>query len=639
MNPVNPETTLVILLGASSWPRTHLDGGPSFSNSANDLRDYFLDPKGFALPPANLKNLFDEPNSPTEVLEEVSDFLEQTVMKGRFHDLILYYVGHGFFPPNKNDLFLALKNSHTERFHTSLKVEDLAEVVRNHTRHMRRYVLLDCCYAGNASTIFQSSANQRAGRRTQDAFRQGTVVFCSSNKNEVSKAPKFTRHTMFSGSLLQVLQQGSPDFPAKLTMADVDFLVRKNIKKVFEEDYAVRPELHSPNQKDGDLREVLLFPNSGKRSSIKGRKISRKGQLMVASSIGGALYIDGEWMADLGPDDYFKTEPAPVGSYLVVFKNHGKPTMEQTVEISQNQTTEILLKPEPKKLPKEPRTPSEPKIKKFDPNDPEMKAIMAKQTGFFSAASEEGLSFLLKPGELKTFREGGIEVPMVWCPPGSFLMGSPEFEMGHEKSETQHQVKLTKGFWLAETQVTQKFWMETMGENPSQFKGENLPVELVSWENVQNFISILNKLVGSKVYRLPTEAEWEYSCKAGRNGPFNTGENLTTEQANFNGHYPYAGFPKGENRNTTTPIKTFPPNNWGLYDMHGNVWEWCQDWFGDYGGNQVNPTGPVSGQQRVIRGGSWADGGIVCRSSVRFSHFPGDSQGNIGFRLARSPTL
>jgi len=243
-------------------------------------------------------------------------------------------------------------------------------------------------------------------------------------------------------------------------------------------------------------------------------------------------------------------------------------------------------------------------------------------------------------GEVQIFREGGLEIPMVWCPPGTFLMGSPESEKERDPDETQHRVTLNQGFWLGQTEVTQEQWNAVMDSNPSYFKGDTLPVDGVSWIDATEFIKRLNAKLGKELYRLPTEAEWEYACRAGTTTPFHTGENLTTDQANYDGRYPYADFPKGEYREKTTPVGSFPGNAWGLQDMHGNLWEWCQDWLGDYAaGEQVNPGGPDSGQFRVLRGGSWDDDGSYCRSADRGGLTPGltpDYRGvNSGFRLAR----
>jgi RNA polymerase sigma factor (sigma-70 family) len=211
-----------------------------------------------------------------------------------------------------------------------------------------------------------------------------------------------------------------------------------------------------------------------------------------------------------------------------------------------------------------------------------------------------------------------IGMKFVWIPPGNFMMGSPNGEEGERKDETQHKVTLTKGFYMGVYSVTQEEWQQVMGKNPSRFKGEkNLPVEMVDWEDCQKFIKKLREK-DKKAYRLPTEAEWEYSCRAGTTTPFHFGNTISTDQANYNGIYVYGNGKKGVSRNKTTPVGNFPANAWGLHDMHGNVYQWCQDWYGDYPNKDVvDPQGPEKGELRVFRGSCWADDPYYCRSAFR----------------------
>jgi formylglycine-generating enzyme required for sulfatase activity len=175
------------------------------------------------------------------------------------------------------------------------------------------------------------------------------------------------------------------------------------------------------------------------------------------------------------------------------------------------------------------------------------------------------------------------------------------------------------------------------GRNPSAFNDDpRNPVEQVSWEDAQGFIDELSARVQGLQARLPTEAEWEYACRAGRDTPFSFGENITPEQVNYNGQYPYAGGKKGLHRERTVPVGSLPPNAWGLYEMHGNVWEWCADWYGGYASEpQVDSSGPAEGADRVLRGGSWILYGRLCRSALRSGIEPSFRNGYFGFRLAR----
>ena len=230
-----------------------------------------------------------------------------------------------------------------------------------------------------------------------------------------------------------------------------------------------------------------------------------------------------------------------------------------------------------------------------------------------------------------------IGMKFVWIKPGSFMMGSPKEEKERGGDETQHKVTLTKGFYMGVYTVTQEQWKEVMGNNPSEFKGEkNLPVEMVSWDDCQAFIKKLREK-DKKPYRLPTEAEWEYSCRAGTTTPFHFGETISTDQANYNGTYTYGNGKKGLLRLKTTPVGSFPANAWGLHDMHGNIWQWCQDWFGDYPQDDVvDPQGPEKGKFRVRRGGSWGYHPLNCRSAFRTWSEPGHRSSLFGCRLCFS---
>ena len=246
-----------------------------------------------------------------------------------------------------------------------------------------------------------------------------------------------------------------------------------------------------------------------------------------------------------------------------------------------------------------------------------------------------------------------LGMKFVYIKPGNFIMGSPSGEPGRAGDEKQHRVTLTRGFYLQTTEVTQGQWKAVMGSNPSHFTscGDDCPVEKVSWDDCQKFIQKLNRMQNDHQYRLPTEAEWEYACRAGTTTPFSFGRCLSTDQANYRGDFPLNGCSKGKDRKKTLPVGSLSPNAWGLYDMHGNVGEWCQDWYGDYPlGSLTDPVGSswwewwdrifrVSGWRtssyRVSRGGSWSNGAGYCRSAYRFRGRPGNRDYYLGFRLAR----
>ena len=230
----------------------------------------------------------------------------------------------------------------------------------------------------------------------------------------------------------------------------------------------------------------------------------------------------------------------------------------------------------------------------------------------------------------------GIE--FLYVAPARFRMGSAPDLAGRQRDETLHEVEITRGFYLGRYEVTQKEWQEIMDHNPSQFAecGPRCPVETVNYFVIQEFITRLEERSAGNLFRLPTEAEWELACRAGTESAFSSGDTLTTDQANFDGRYPAIGGPPGSFRGAPSPVGSHPPNPWGFYDLHGNVWEWCGDWYGEYPAGPVrDPAGPPQGELRVIRGGSWAFDGNSARSALRYTHAPEDDGYSLGFRLVR----
>jgi formylglycine-generating enzyme required for sulfatase activity len=224
------------------------------------------------------------------------------------------------------------------------------------------------------------------------------------------------------------------------------------------------------------------------------------------------------------------------------------------------------------------------------------------------------------PREIKN----SIGMRLVRIEPGKFTMGSPKAEKYRGQHEDEHEVEITQPFHLGKYEVTQAEYQAVMANNPSQFKNDQLPAEMVSWDDAKEFCAKLSKKEGRK-YTLPTEAEWEYACRAGTKTPFYFGETISTDQANYNG------------QKKTTAVGSFPANGWGLHDMYGNVMEWCEDYYQDqnYYRNspKKDPEGPEKGIGHIVRGGMWSHGPGLCRSAWRSAYRSEFTNNNLGFRV------
>jgi formylglycine-generating enzyme required for sulfatase activity len=256
------------------------------------------------------------------------------------------------------------------------------------------------------------------------------------------------------------------------------------------------------------------------------------------------------------------------------------------------------------------------------------------------------------------YRAVRVQLPadtnLVFIPPGTFTMGSPANEALRSPDETQHTVRISRGFWMEKYLVTQGDYLKVVGTNPSHFQGDlTLPVESVNWYQATNYCALRTQqeraaglIPANCAYRLPTESEWEYACRAGTTTAFYLGSSLRSGQANFDGQYEYdvalgeVNNPNGVFLTKPTPVGSYGANPWGLYDMIGNLLEWCQDWYGPYfTGTVTDPQGPVTGTSRVFRGGSWLVNARYCRSAQRAIYNPVDLSSGVGFRvvLALSP--
>ena len=255
-----------------------------------------------------------------------------------------------------------------------------------------------------------------------------------------------------------------------------------------------------------------------------------------------------------------------------------------------------------------------------------------------------------EPGERRVYKIEGISYPFRWCPAGTFTMGSPKNEQGRSDNEPQHEVTLTKGFWILETEVTQEMWTSLFDWNPSWFSKTgigaprvknvetgSLPIEQATWEDTALFCQALQKASGWHV-ALPTEAQWEYACRAGTETAYSFGPVINPEDANYDDSEPGNVAQRRRAVRNPYPAAGFPPNGWGIHDMHGNVAEWCRDRYGVLDEKPVtDPVGSDMGNTRVFRGGAWFLDASCCRSAYRYGIDPDTRAYYLGFRIVIEP--
>ena len=262
-----------------------------------------------------------------------------------------------------------------------------------------------------------------------------------------------------------------------------------------------------------------------------------------------------------------------------------------------------------------------------------------------SGLSARQLQYARDNGLAAAYVDPVIGMRFVLIPPGEFWMGSPATEVDRNSDEIHHHVRLTQAFYLSAYEVTNAQYRLAIPGHTSSADGDQQPVTGVSHTEAVAFAAWFTVQVQTgDTYTLPTEAQWEYTCRAGTTTPFSFGDNINPAQVNYDGDAPYNGTPVGLDRGTTTNVGSFPANAWGLYDMHGNVWEWCADWYGpgflgDLVSVTTDPTGPGSSTGfRVARGGSWSYGARLARSAYRGNIPPSVRDAHTGFRLARPVT-
>jgi formylglycine-generating enzyme required for sulfatase activity/uncharacterized caspase-like protein len=571
-------------------------------------------------------------------------------------NLWFFFAGHGMRHADKDYLMLA-DSDPGDIEHTAISVEYITERLRR-SRADNVVLLLDAC----------REESSRSGLGIGEEKHQGVITFYSCAANQKSWEIAELRHGSFTHTLLTGLR-----LHGEANCATVERLDRYLNSAVPQLNTRYQKEIQNPYLKAEPPYKMyyILLEQSATMRDVKSLKL----QASLSENSGNFELAKQIWIRVLGvsPADSDavsaiqriaiknnnstpETIPQPIVNYKSPGSSRGEDTMSQT---------QIL---EPAENIKENNANSS-RIGKeifLDLIKNRRQFLIYIGLGGTGLLTAFGLKEIFKipklltfPFTTKTVNKTGkivnqenhqakyfkedlgnnITLDMVQIPGGSFMMGSPESEKRRYESESpQHEVNVP-AFSMGKFVVTQEQYQQIMGNNPSYFteKGAKRPVEKVSWNNAVDFCQKLSQKTGRE-YRLPSEAEWEYACRAKTTTPFHFGETITTELANYNGTSIYASEPKGKHLQRTTDVGIFPPNAFGLYDMHGNVWEWCQDdWHNNYIDAPKDGSGWTSrsGNTKLLRGGSWHYDPDGCRSASRVSNTLDNDHG-IGFRVVCS---
>ncbi len=528
-----------------------------------------------------------------QVAREINRVLKAA---GKDDLVLLYYSGHGL-PNNRNNLFLSAHDTESELLEsTAVSFNQIYELIN--TFYCKKIIIiLDCCYSGAAGAVFKGDIPSQL-QTINDKVTGTFLITATSNDQVAIDKTADSRFSLFTKHLIDGLETGAADTDGNGWIS-IDELFRYVSKKVTEDNPNQIPKRFGKNE-TGEMVVAKSGRDSRKEKNEKLEAffLDLKKEKRIARDILLAV-LD---MLEKKESDFSAIEKQQYELVLAVYE-------------SKIESVEFVRKWD--KLSSQPDLPGFKNLEGLKPEPPVI--ITPSKT-------------IAEPPATWQCPVTGME--FVFIKPGTFMMGSPESEEGRSDDERLHQVTIEKGFYLGKYLVTQAQWQQVMGNNPSSFEGDNLPVETVNWNDVQEFLQKLNAKA-DKNYRLPTEAEWEYACRAGTTTPFSCGETISTELANYNGNGVYGKGKKGVYRRQTTAVGSFPANSWGLHDMAGNVWEWtCSDYSENYDGNETKCSSG-SGTLRAIRGGSWFSRPRWLRSAYRNRSYPTYRSFILGFRISR----
>ena len=532
--------------------------------------------------------------------------------------LLVVFCGHGHLDPDAETGYWipvdgGLDEDVKDRWLPNAEVRGYLKNIP--ARHV--LVIADSCFSGQLLTASRAKPAEITNEYYRRAYqRMARQIMTSGAVEKVRDASAF-------GEALynELLANHEPYIdPAKLFV---------NVRAAVQGQQPLLGSLKSANHQDGGAFLFFLKPGAQRRAPLPnikaGPALRDFGGVKLECRLGGKLYVDGRYLSAVKAGRSYTLEKLAAGSRQ--FRIEGdQGRWSQAVLVRRNETLTV-------------------------------------------EAEAPGPTL----GESWTVPDLGLVLMPIKA--GSFMMGSPATEEDRGKDEAQHKVTLTKSYWLGKYEVTQgefaafvratghkttpesggyayvfeggKYEKKTGALWRTVYPGDKRPVVCISWTDAMAFCAWLTdrergagRLPSGYEYRLPTECEWEYACRSGTQTAFAYGASLSSRQANFDGDYPYGGGVKGPDLGKTVDVGSYKPNGWGLYDMHGNVWEWCLDWYGDYpAGPATDPVGPRTGSYRVNRGGGWFNSAGICRAAFRGRGDPARPGTDLGFRVALAPAV
>ncbi|WP_088243450.1 caspase, EACC1-associated type [Calothrix rhizosoleniae] len=566
--------------------------------------------------------------------------------------LLFYFSGHGIRDDRGNLYFstcATTKNNGKLVKPSAVAASVLHENI-NDSRSQRQVIILDCCFSG-AIAQGMSVKDDGTVNVEEQLGGKGRAILTSSTSTQYSFEQEGSELSIYTRYLVEGIDTGAADIDGDGWIS-VDELHEYAGSKVQEASPAMTPKLYpveggykillAKSPKDDPrliYRQELERRIRKGKLTIPGRRLlnSKRQELKIDPKVAEAIEAE------------VKQPYLEYQRKLAEYEQALQDTIAEEPNLSENTLNDLRDYQQHLGLKNDDVAAIERKIlgqPKPTASVIEQPPKSANQFNFhIITVNAQGETTNTRPGKAELFPEdlgNGVILEMVKIPGGKFVMGSPENEPGSSNYERPQQHNVTiQPFFMGKYPVTQEQYEAIMGKNPSRFQGAKRakrPVECVTWHNAVEFCAKISKDTG-KSYRLPSEAEWEYACRAGTTTPFHFGETITTDLANYNGNKTYGSAPKGQYRQQTTDVGSFPANAFGLYDMHGNVLEWCQDnWHGNYNGAPINGDAWVVGDndnqsKRTLRGGSWNRTPVSCRSACRYGNNPFYSYSYIGLRV------